>query len=210
MDNNVSNQNINLEKDEIYLKNVAKLGRSAKNVYVVDNVLSDKEHKELSDFINNSDQGFWVKEPWSTERIGRESIPNNNLELLKKIFEVAHLKCKNHYDIEINDVFRGEYGLLKWSKGSKMNPHIDTDYHNHQHIVCIYYINDDYEGGEIVFPDYNINIKPKSNSLIMFPGNENYVHGVLEILKGFRYTFPIRFEFAGSTFLGPAVINRKV
>ena len=99
MDNNVSNQNINLEKDEIYLKNVAKLGRSAKNVYVVDNVLSDKEHKELSDFINNSDQGFWVKEPWSTERIGRESIPNNNLELLKKIFEVAHLKCKNHYYI---------------------------------------------------------------------------------------------------------------
>jgi hypothetical protein len=84
-----------------------------------------------------------------------------------------------------------------------MSPHVDTDSQKHQHIVCMYYINDNYDGGEIVFPEYDLKIKPKSNSIIMFPGNENYRHGVLEVLKGFRYTFGMRFVFAGSTFLGP-------
>ena len=191
------------EKDDIYLANVAKLGSSAKNVYVVNNFLSNEEHQTLSNFVNNPDQASWIKEPWTTERTPKDSIPENILELLKKIFQDSRLNCMSYYDIELSDDFIGQYLLTKWNKGSKMEPHIDTDAQKHQHIVCMYYINDDYDGGEIVFPDYNLTIKPKSNSLVMFPGNENYLHGVLEVSKGFRYTFPMRFAFAGSTFIGP-------
>ena len=201
---------LDLEKDEIYLKNVAKLGSSAKNVYVIDNVLSNEEHQTLSNFINNSDQTLWIKEPWKTERIPQSSIPKDNIELLIKILTIARLKCIEYYNIELSDVVKGEYHLMKLSKGNKMTPHVDTDYQKHQHIVCMYYVNDNYNGGEIVFPDYSIKIKPKSNSLIMFPGNENYVHEVLEVLEGFRYTFPARFMFAGSTFIGPTVLRKSI
>ena len=45
-------KHIDLEKDEIYLNNVNKLGSSAKNVYVIDNFLSDEEHKTLYNFVN--------------------------------------------------------------------------------------------------------------------------------------------------------------
>lgn len=201
---------LDLEKDEIYLKNVAKLGSSAKNVYVIDNVLSNEEHQILSNFVNNSDQTLWIKEIWKTERMPQSSIPEDNLELFKKIFTIARLKCIEYYDIELSNVLKGEYHLMKWSKGNKMTPHVDTDYQKHQHIVCMYYVNDDYEGGEIVFPDYDIKIKPKANSLVMFPGNENYLHEVLEVLEGFRYTFPTRFMFAGSTFIGPTVLRKSL
>jgi predicted 2-oxoglutarate/Fe(II)-dependent dioxygenase YbiX len=74
----------------------------------------------------------------------------------------------------------------------------------------MYYPNDDYDGGEIVFPDYDLKIKPKPNSLIMFPGNENYLHGVLEVLKGFRHTFQVSFIFSGSTFVGPTTEIRQM
>ena len=194
---------LDLEKDEIYLSNVAKLGSSAKNVYVVDNFLSNEQHQTLSNFVNNPDQVSWIKEPWTTERTPKDSIPEEILVLLKKIFQDSRLKCMSYYDIEVNDDFMGQYLLTKWSKGSKMLPHVDTDAQKNQHIVCMYYINDDYDGGEIVFPDYDLKIKPKSNSLVMFPGNENYLHGVLEVSEGFRYTFPMRFVFFGSTFVGP-------
>ena len=190
-------------KDEIYLINVAKLGSSAKNVYVIDNFLSNQEYQTISNFINNSDQISWIKEPWTTERTPKDSIPEDAVELLKKIFKNARLSCMDYYDIKVNNDFMGEYLLRKWSKGSNMQPHVDTDAQKHLHIVCMYYLNDNYDGGEIIFPDYNLKIKPKSNSLIMFPGNENYVHGVLEVLKGFRYTFQVNFVFAGSTFIGP-------
>ena len=208
MDKENFRKHLDLEKDEIYLNNVAKLGISEKNVYVLNNFLSNEEHEALSNFVINHDQVFWIKEPWSTERTQEGSIPKDTLELLKKIFETSRLHCMNYYEIEVGNDFLSQYLLTKWSKGSKMLPHVDTDAQKHQHIVCMYYINDDYEGGEIVFPDYELTIKPKSNSLIMFPGNENYLHGVLEVSKGFRYTFPMRFAFSGSTFIGPTTIRQ--
>ena len=36
---------LDLEKDEVYLKNVAKLGSSEKNIYTIDNFLSNEEYQ---------------------------------------------------------------------------------------------------------------------------------------------------------------------
>lgn len=199
-------QYLNVHKDRVYLKSVQKLGSSAKNVYVIDNFLSNEEHKTISNFVN-SDQTSWIAEPWGTERTMKDSVPEDIIELLKKIFEISRENCIDYYDIKLNTDFNGEYILTKWSKGDAMQPHVDTDAQKHQHIVCMYYINDDYDGGELVFPDYDLKIKPKLNSLIMFPGNENYLHGVLEVSKGHRYTFGTRFVFSGSTFVGPTGIR---
>jgi hypothetical protein len=190
-------------KDEIYLANVAKIGSDAKNVYVIENFLPDEEYQILSNFVKNSDDIDWIKEPWTTERSPNGALPEDCLELFKKIFQTSRLKCMDHYDVEVDSEFMGQYFLTKWRVGSNMKPHIDTDSMKHQHIVCMYYFNDNYEGGEIVFPDYDLKIKPKSNTIIMFPGNENYRHGVLEVSEGFRYTYGMRFVFTGSTFLGP-------
>lgn len=53
-------------------------------------------------------------------------------------------------------------------------------------ILC--YMNDDFEGGYLYFPDFDYYLKPKRNSIIMFPGGLHCVHGVTEITKGTRYT----------------------
>lgn len=53
-------------------------------------------------------------------------------------------------------------------------------------ILC--YMNDDFEGGYLYFPDFDYYLKPKKNSIIMFPGGLHCVHGVTEITKGTRYT----------------------
>jgi hypothetical protein len=52
----------------------------------------------------------------------------------------------------------------------------------------VVYINDDYEGGEIFYPNKNIAIKPKARSLVMHPGNKEYEHGVKEVFKTNRYS----------------------
>ena len=56
---------------------------------------------------------------------------------------------------------------------------------------AIFYINDDYEGGEIEFPLKKFTYKPKSNSLVVFPSTSEYLHGVKEVTKGTRYTVAI-------------------
>ena len=52
----------------------------------------------------------------------------------------------------------------------------------------VVYINDDYEGGEIFYPNKDIAIKPKARSLVMHPGNKEYEHGVKEVFKTNRYS----------------------
>jgi predicted 2-oxoglutarate/Fe(II)-dependent dioxygenase YbiX len=48
-----------------------------------------------------------------------------------------------------------------------------------------------YEGGEIYFPRLDWSYKPKANTLLVFPSNDKFVHGVTKVTKGERYTFAI-------------------
>jgi prolyl 4-hydroxylase len=52
----------------------------------------------------------------------------------------------------------------------------------------VVYINDDYDGGEIFYPNKNISIKPVARSLVMHPGNKEYEHGVKDVLNTTRYS----------------------
>jgi predicted 2-oxoglutarate/Fe(II)-dependent dioxygenase YbiX len=51
----------------------------------------------------------------------------------------------------------------------------------------VYYINDDYTGGEISFPRFNLTYKPVANEFIVFPSNYIYNHSVLPVIEGTRY-----------------------
>lgn len=51
----------------------------------------------------------------------------------------------------------------------------------------VLYLNDDYQGGEIYYPNLKIAIKPKAGSLVIHPGNVYYSHGVLPVTSGTRY-----------------------
>jgi len=51
----------------------------------------------------------------------------------------------------------------------------------------VFYINDDYEGGEIVYVNKGITHKPKANSFVCHPAFEEYKHGVLKVKNGTRY-----------------------
>lgn len=47
------------------------------------------------------------------------------------------------------------------------------------------YLNDDYEGGLLEFPEYNLSIKPPAGSAIVFPSNE--LHQVTNLIDKNRY-----------------------
>lgn len=61
----------------------------------------------------------------------------------------------------------------------------------HRKIACLWYLNDDYEGGELYFTDTGVCIKPQKNSIIMMESQAP--HGVLPVTKGKRYSFGVWF-----------------
>ena len=186
------------EKDEIYLTNVKKIGNSINNIQYIENVLSQDEHKLILDFVKT--RKYWKIQPWDSKVVIFHQMPKEILNSLNKVFTLAYETSKNFYDVKINFFEDLSLNLLKFEKDFYLRQHIDTKSSESNHIASVYYINDDYEGGEINFPIYKLKIKPKPNSLIIFPGNENYLHEVLKITSGDRYSSSLWFQYTGSTF----------
>src|SRR5580693_291412 len=60
-------------------------------------------------------------------------------------------------------------------------------------VSAIYYLNDEFEGGEIVFDQVPLMVKPRRGLLLAFPSDGAHVHEVLPVRSGVRYTMAIWF-----------------
>jgi len=79
------------------------------------------------------------------------------------------------------------YGILKYGEGQQFTNHIDDHPSYHRRVSTVYYLNDNYTGGEINFPRFNIKLKPKANQIIIFPSTYVYNHSVSPIIEGDKY-----------------------
>ncbi len=100
--------------------------------------------------------------------------------------------------------------IVKWLPGQFQNPHADKELHEgpdagtpndfpNYDLSSLFYLNDDYEGGELYFPLQGVQFKPKKGAAYFFPGDKNYIHGVTEIKNGVRYTCPFFWEITKHT-----------
>lgn len=83
--------------------------------------------------------------------------------------------------------------LQRMQEGVELKPH--TDQHTDPSIkyAAILYINDDYRDGTLFFKNKeNSDLRPKPGTLLVFPGNEEYEHGVRHVGQG-----PIRYVTVG-------------
>lgn len=79
------------------------------------------------------------------------------------------------------------YEILKYGEGQFFRNHIDDCPSYHRRVSTVYYLNDNYIGGEINFPRFNITVKPKANQMIVFPSTYVYNHSVSPVIEGTRY-----------------------
>lgn len=87
----------------------------------------------------------------------------------------------------IGSEWHDSYGILKYGEGQQFTNHIDDHPSYHRRVSTVYYLNDNYEGGEINFPRFNITFKPKANQMIVFPSTYVYNHSVSPVVQGERY-----------------------
>jgi len=82
--------------------------------------------------------------------------------------------------------------LLKYNVGGKYEVHTDHYTTNIRHLSVIINLNDDYEGGDLVFTDQKEKeikkFKLGKGSVVFFPSNFMYPHMIEPITKGTRYS----------------------
>ncbi len=81
-----------------------------------------------------------------------------------------------------------DYEIMKYGEGNYFIDHIDDALFYTRKISLVYYFNDNYDGGEIVFPRFDVTIKPKANQLLLFPSGFTYHHNVNAVSNGTRYS----------------------
>jgi len=129
-------------------------------------------------------------------KIGQLTLIKDNAYLFNEISFAAE-KCITKYMSELNidntkyEYFPESIYIRKWDFPMKgMNPHRDYTYDEGGDVkpvaytICGY-LNDDYEGGLIEFPEHNISIKPPAGSAIIFPSHE--LHLVTDLVNKNRY-----------------------
>jgi hypothetical protein len=189
-------------------------GDSADNIVTLENFMTEYEITTLDNFIRNNkvwditethynDEGVVIYDSsyWEDRVATYPTIEKTNLEV-PKIIEGMVARLKIEVDKFFNvDAFPTSPAMVKWLPGQLQMPHADKELHEGENkgkpndfpyydIAGLFYINDDYVGGELYFPNQNIQFKPKRGAAYFFPGDLNYIHGVTKIESGERYTCP--------------------
>ena len=87
--------------------------------------------------------------------------------------------------------------ILRYAVSSYYRPHADSDQFNPEShrwektldrdLSLLVYLDDDYEGGELVFPNFDFELRPSAGLLLMFPSDFRYLHGVRPVSRGIRH-----------------------
>lgn len=55
-------------------------------------------------------------------------------------------------------------------------------------LSIVFFLNNDFEGGDFIFPQHKIRVRPEPGMIVCFPSNHHYLHGVEPVTKGNRYS----------------------
>jgi Rps23 Pro-64 3,4-dihydroxylase Tpa1-like proline 4-hydroxylase len=80
------------------------------------------------------------------------------------------------------------YSILRYGKGQHFIDHIDDFPGIDRRISSVYFLNDEFTGGIISFPRFDVSYQPVANELILFPSSYVYNHSVSPVEEGTRYS----------------------
>lgn len=161
-------------------------------INIVESFISDDEIQRLLDlamhcsWLDNDGMGVWRGRSYPLF-LTPEIMPLA-IDLRKRIENQIYLTENKHL---VTDVMT----FARWNIGHYQNPHADAENisgephpYPWREYGCVLYLNDNYRGGSIFFPQHNLNLRPKPGTLVYFPGTIDYLHGVNEVSEGTRYT----------------------
>lgn len=211
MDKNYSNSHSN---DRFSITPSGFFGSSPDMIQAREDFMTKEEHEFLLNAAKNithwdvtethyNEDGtvIYDSEYWKDRVATGRSLDKEDPEISRVI-----LKLVERLKVEVDSFFNVDAkptspAIVRWFPGQLQMPHADKELHEGDNagkpndfpwydIAGLFYLNDDYEGGELYFPNQDIQFKPKKASAYFFPGDMNYIHGVTKIESGIRYVIP--------------------
>ncbi len=140
---------------------------------------------------------------WIVDKQTRDTqiVPMNNLyPKIEDLFRNTVREIINPFyqcEIESSEIPQ----VLSYSIGGHYKPHIDGESiwvtprgekiwkkSTDRDLSVVFFLNNEFEGGDFVFPELKVRVRPEPGMMVCFPSNHHYMHGVEPVTKGKRYS----------------------
>lgn len=209
--NNIANNNVN---QRISITPSGFFGNSKDMIVELENFMKEDEIIFLENAARNikfwditeshtNENGTVIYDAdyWKDRVATGPTLDKNDPEItnvLENLFKRLQIVIEDFFNVKVEPTGKA---IVRWLPGQFQNPHADKELHEgidagkpndfpYYDIASLFYLNDDYDGGELYFPLQDIKFKPKKGAAYFFPGDKNYIHGVTEIKNSIRYTCP--------------------
>lgn len=168
---------------------------------IIDHVRSS-DKTDLSVFdpekSNNTGTTEWIvdKKMRDTQFIDYEPIQPKIIDLFRNAVKEV---INPFYGIEVHQSEMPQ--MLSYGIGGHYKPHVDAESlwktpegeliwkkSIDRDLSIVMFLNDDFEGGDFVFPELRVRVRPEPGMMVCFPSNHHYRHGVEPVTKGIRYS----------------------
>jgi hypothetical protein len=186
-------------------------GNSANNIKVIDNFIELDDLKVIQKFLPTIDEWMDAGENqyaddgtciydasyWADRQCSWDILQRINIEVFNIIDKYIE-KMKQFLEQSFNvGLSNRPPVIIKWRPGMEQRPHADKQTNDGKpnpfptyDINSLFYYNDNFEGGELYYPNHDLTVSPKPGLAVAHPGDINYLHGVKPVISGERYTTP--------------------
>jgi hypothetical protein len=165
------------------IKNVNGFEQIHENIWVIHNFITIEERNFYINLAESANEEEWWKREkgwWNGKflPVPKESdIPEGIVKRLKAI-----ISDEDYW------VWGSPRSVHRIKPGEKMflhadNPNEKSGLNNWVDLSFVLYHNE-FNGGEIIYPELNVEYHPLPGDLLMHPGSQNYLHGTKEVLPG--------------------------
>ena len=202
---------MNEQVSEVSLVEPGHFGASSDNILIFENFVDDHDlavmqafFPTISEWENGKedefnedgtciyDASYWRDRMCSGDILKR--IAPDIFDLINKyVYKMADA-IASAYNVEVSS---RPPVLIRWLPGNVQSPHADKQLNDGSpnpfptyDLNSVIYWNDDFTGGQIYYPQHDIEVAIKPGIAVAHPGDINYLHGVKEIISGERWTTP--------------------
>ena len=125
-----------------------------------------------------------------------ETVDLGNLknDVLREIIRAYKDVIVPHFQVPLNTIEPPM--ALSYGAGGRYDCHADSEYWDQQKfcwtrsmdrdLSVLLYLNEEFEGGALYFPNFNLRIRPTTGMMVAFPSDHRYLHAAEPLISGSR------------------------
>jgi hypothetical protein len=199
------------------LDHFSNIGLTAREVYpgifVVDSFITAEEIAAIKFFIKNMSPEDWsksyteslftfIKDQYGVNTIEEAQALGHEIQIDENWVDknaILPSEITQPINKRLGDLFlqfpdldlHGVGSIQRQYEGVSLSYHVDSLSNPAVVFANVIYVNDDFTGGELHFPEIDVTYVPREGSLIVFPSADQYLHGVKPVGAGpTRYALP--------------------